>query len=188
MLTSFRNSLFICSAIIAGHFSSFVHASVERFAYEDSVGPLFEKYCVSCHGPDEQENGLRVDTLDRDFVNGRDGETWHDMHDVLILGDMPPEADDQPSNRERQLMIDWITAELEHATAVKRATGGRGVIRRLTRYEYNNTLTDLLGVELDYANDLPPETAPRGGFENDGSIMGMSGMQRVLPQGGSHGI
>ena len=177
MLPSFRNSLFICSALIAGHFSSFVHASAERFAYEDSVGPLFEKYCYSCHGPDEQENGLRVDTLDRDFVNGRDGETWHDMHDVLILGDMPPEEDDQPSNRERQLMIDWITAELEHATAVKRATGGRGVIRRLTRYEYNNTLTDLLGIELDYANDLPPETAPRGGFENDGSIMGMSGMQ-----------
>ena len=81
MLPSYRNSLLICSVFSAGHFSSFVDASVERFVYEDNVESLFEKYCFSCHGPDEQENGLRVDTLDRDFVNGRDGETWHDMHD-----------------------------------------------------------------------------------------------------------
>ncbi len=141
-----------CLLLAAVRFSSLSEGSSERFSYEDSVGPLFEKYCFSCHGPDEQESGVRIDTLNRDLVSGRDGETWHDMHDVLILGDMPPEEDDQPSNRERQLMIDWITAEFEYATAVKRETGGRGVIRRLTRYEYQNTLTDLLGIELDYGN------------------------------------
>lgn len=146
-------------------------------SFEDQIEPILAKYCYGCHGPDEQENDLRVDTLDRDFVNGRDGETWHDMHDVLILGDMPPEDEPQPSASERQLVIDWITAELEHAAEAKRATGGRGVIRRLTRYEYNNTLSDLLGIELDYAKNLPPETAGPGGFQNDGSIMGMSGMQ-----------
>jgi len=146
-------------------------------SYADQVEPILANYCYGCHGPDEQENDLRVDTLDRDFVNGRDGETWHDMHDVLILGDMPPEDEPQPSADERQLVIDWITAELERATEAKRATGGRGVIRRLTRYEYNNTLSELLGVELDYAKNLPPETAGPGGFQNDGSIMGMSGMQ-----------
>ncbi|HCR30305.1 MAG TPA: hypothetical protein DIV79_09845 [Opitutae bacterium] len=177
MHQGYRKTFFVSLILVAVRISSVSLGDLERFAYEDTVGPLFEKYCFTCHGPDEQESGVRIDTLNRDFVNGRDGETWHDMHDVLILGDMPPEEDDQPSNRERQLMIDWITAELEHATAVKRETGGRGVIRRLTRYEYNNTLIDLLGIELDYATDLPPETAPRGGFENDGSIMGMSGMQ-----------
>ncbi len=145
----------------------------------DSSGiePILEKYCYSCHGPDEQENDLIVDTLDRDFVNGRDGETWHDLVDVLILGDMPPEDEPQPTDSERQQIIDWITAGLERAVEAKRATGGRGVIRRLTRYEYSNTLTDLLGVELDYAKNLPPETAGPGGFQNDGSVMGMSGMQ-----------
>ncbi len=30
---------------------------------------------------------------------------------------------------------------------------------------------------MDYAKNLPPETAGPGGFQNDGSIMGMSGMQ-----------
>jgi len=157
---------FVCTGAIGNEIS-----------YDREVAPILEKYCVTCHGPDEQENDLRVDTLNRDFVNGRDGETWHDMHDVLILGDMPPEDEPQPTATERQTIVDWITASLEHASEVKRATGGRGVIRRLTRYEYNNTLSDLLGVELDYAKNLPPETAGPGGFQNDGSIMGMSGMQ-----------
>lgn len=149
----------------------------DSISFDREVAPILEEYCVQCHGPDEQENDLRVDTLDLDFVKGRDGETWHDMHDVLILGDMPPEDEPQPSASERQIVIDWITSQLEHAAEAKRATGGRGVIRRLTRYEYSNTLSDLLGVELDYAKNLPPETAGSGGFQNDGSIMGMSGMQ-----------
>lgn len=176
MLLSNRSFLKVSiAAVLSGLSGSAIFGN--SISYDKEVAPILEKYCVTCHGPDEQENDLRVDTLNRDFVNGRDGETWHDMHDVLILGDMPPEDEPQPTAAERQTVIDWITASLEHASEVKRATGGRGVIRRLTRYEYNNTLSDLLGVELDYAKNLPPETAGPGGFQNDGSIMGMSGMQ-----------
>ncbi len=152
-------------------------AREQGVSYVDTVEPLMQKYCVKCHGPDKQKNNLRVDTLNRDFVNGRDGETWHDMLDVLILEDMPPEDEEQPTSDERAAIVDWITAELTHAAEVKRSTGGQGVVRRLTRYEYNNTMSELLGVELDYAKDLPPETSSHDGFLNNGSVMGMSAMQ-----------
>ncbi len=154
-----------------------VLAAPDPLSFEDQVAPIMETYCVGCHGPKKQKNDMRVDTLDRDFVNGRDVETWHDMLDVLNLGDMPPEDEEQPTNDERQAIVNWITAEMIHAVDVKRSTGGLGVLRRLTRYEYNNTMSDLLGVELDYAQDLPPEANSRDGFQNNGSLMGMSSMQ-----------
>ena len=56
---------------------------------------------------------------------------------------------------------------MNHAAQIKRSTGGHGVLRRLTRYEYNNTMADLLGVRLDYAADLPPEPSSKDGFMNN---------------------
>ena len=145
--------------------------------YEREVAPLLTQYCVDCHGPDKQKNDVRVDNLDLDFVSGRDRETWHDILDLLHLGDMPPEDEPQPSDDERRTLVNWITEEMTRAAEIRRSTNGLGVLRRLTRYEYNNTMSDLLGIELDYATNLPPETASHDGFQNNGSVMGMSSMQ-----------
>lgn len=120
---------------------------------------------------------MRVDQLDLDFVFGKDRDTWHDVLDVLNKGEMPPEDEQQPNELERQLIVDGITAELRSASMIRRSTNGIGVLRRLTRYEYQNTMTDLLGLELDYASNLPPESSSHDGFLNNGSIMGMSSMQ-----------
>ncbi|MGK0237361.1 MAG: hypothetical protein ACI92G_000820 [Candidatus Pelagisphaera sp.] len=157
--------------------SPILSASDAPATFDKQVAPIMEEYCIGCHGPDKQKNDLRIDTLNRDFINGRDTETWHDILDVLNLGDMPPEDEPQPTETERQAIVDWITTKMIHAIDEKRSTGGLGVLRRLTRYEYNNTMTELLGIELDYASDLPPETNSHDGFQNNGSIMGMSAMQ-----------
>ncbi|HIG28154.1 MAG TPA: DUF1592 domain-containing protein [Verrucomicrobiales bacterium] len=149
----------------------------ETISYKMQVAPLLEKYCVTCHGPDKRKNDVRVDVLDLDFVKGNDRETWHDILDMLNLGDMPPEEESQPSSRERQLVVDWITGKMTEAALERRSTNGLGVLRRLTRYEYSNTMSDLLGVRLDYAKNLPSESNSHDGFQNNGSIMGMSSMQ-----------
>ena len=147
--------------------SPILSASDAPATFDKQVAPIMEEYCIGCHGPDKQKNDLRIDTLNRDFINGRDTETWHDILDVLNLGDMPPEDEPQPTETERQAIVDWITTKMIHAIDEKRSTGGLGVLRRLTRYEYNNTMTELLGIELDYASDLPPETNSHDGFQNN---------------------
>lgn len=50
-------------------------------------------------------------------------------------------------------------------------------MRRLTRYEYQNTMRDLLGVELNYAAELPPEPLSPDGFLNNGASLEMSPTQ-----------
>lgn len=145
--------------------------------FQEQIAPLLEKRCSGCHGAKKQKGNLRVDQLDLDFIHGKDTATWHDILDALNLGEMPPEDEPQLSDAQRQILVDWITVQMTHAAQVKRATGGQGVLRRLTRYEYNNTMADLLGIPLDYSKDLPPEPNSEDGFMNNAMAMGMSGMQ-----------
>ena len=111
--------------------------------YQRDIKPLINKYCVSCHGPDKQKADLRMDTLDPDMIKGKDADMWHEALDLINISDMPPaKSKDQPTRAERQLMVDWLTANIRKAMESKRSTGGRNVMRRLTAYEYNNTLKD----------------------------------------------
>lgn len=52
---------------------------------------------------------------------------------------------------------------------------GRAPIRRLTRFEYNNTVRDLFGDATQPANSLPPEELGNG-FGNDADTISVSGL------------
>lgn len=145
--------------------------------YPTKIRPVLQKLCFSCHGEKQAESDLRIDALNADLVKGHDAETWHDILNRLNLGDMPPREATQPTKAERQLLVDWLTRSLQEAAAAKRYAKGRIVTRRLTRYEYQNTMRDLLGVNLDYAKELPPEPTSPDGFLNNGAQLEMSPLQ-----------
>ena len=145
--------------------------------YETDVRPFLAKYCVGCHGPNKQKADLRVDKLDPDMVHGGDTDMWQEVLDLINVSEMPPkDAKLQPKRAERQVIVEALTASLRQAMEAKRSTGGRNVLRRLTAYEYNNTLRDLLGLDLQYATDLPPEGAAQEGFKNNSSVLGTSAL------------
>ena len=145
--------------------------------FETHIQPFLAKYCVSCHGPGKQKADLRVDKLDPDMVHGSDTDMWQEVLDLINVSEMPPkEAKRQPKRAERQIIVEALTASLRKAMEAKRSTGGRNVLRRLTAYEYNNTLRDLLGLDLQYATDLPPEGAAQEGFKNNSSVLGTSAL------------
>ena len=145
--------------------------------FETHIQPFLAKYCVSCHGPGKQKADLRVDKLDPDMVHGSDTDMWQEVLDLINVSEMPPkEAKRHPKRAERQIIVEALTASLRKAMEAKRSTGGRNVLRRLTAYEYNNTLRDLLGLDLQYATDLPPEGAAQEGFKNNSSVLGTSAL------------
>ena len=148
---------------------------MDRFRTE--VQPLLNRYCSNCHGDKKQNAEISLAQLDPNMATGNDGETWHDIVNELNQGDMPPEDAEQPSPAERDVLVKWITAELRRATEARRSTGGRVVMRRLTRYEYANTMRDLLGFDDDFARTLPPEPASPDGFKNNGASLGISPLQ-----------
>ena len=124
-----------------------------------------------------QESDLRIDDLDPDLISGKHAGQWKEILDALNRGDMPPEDAAQPSTRERETLIRWIETEIERAAKLARATNGHVILRRMTGYEYNNTMRDLLGIDLDFSKDLPPDTRSVDGFKNNGVYMEMSDLQ-----------
>jgi hypothetical protein len=152
-------------------------ASASGESYDKAIRPFLNKYCVSCHGPEKQKAKLRLDTIDSDMVRGSHTDMWQEVLDRINVSEMPPEeAKQQPTSVERQAVVAALTDSLRHAMEVRRSTGGRNVLRRLTAYEYNNTLRDLLQLDLKYAEDLPPEGTAKEGFKNNVSVLGTSAL------------
>ena len=140
------------------------------------IEPLLKQYCYACHGTDGDASP-RMTLLDPDLYSGVDGETWHDALNRINQGKMPPKDAMALPDKERGIIVQWLTDEIAGATEAKRSTGGKVVFRRLTNYEYNNTLRDLLGIEFDYAENLPPESKSTDGFLNNGQVLGISPLQ-----------
>lgn len=152
--------------------------SASAIDYESEVVPILERVCFDCHGPGKQKADIRFDQLDPDFLKGGDADTWHDSLDQVNLGEMPPaKAENQFTEEERRILTTWLNDSLKALVEATRHLGGRVDSRRLTRYEYANTMRDLLGVEFDYARELPPEPASPEGFLNNGRTLEMSPTQ-----------
>ncbi len=116
------------------------------------------KYCVDCHGPDKPKKGVRLDVLPTK------AELWGTIHDQVRRHEMPPKKSEQPTAAELKAFLD--------AVAVKADAGreSRTVLRRLNRAEYQNTLRDLLGVDFNLSDVLPPDASSHG-FDNVGEAL-----------------
>jgi len=148
-----------------------------RVRFEKQVKPVLAQLCFRCHGPEKKEAELRLDTLSIDLVNTDAGDHWEEVLNQLNVGAMPPEDELQPTVPERELMTSWIHRELKHAAEVRRAAGGGSSLRRMTSYEYSNTMRDLLGIDLDFSKDFPPEGTAEEGFKNNNYVLSTSALQ-----------
>ena len=169
-----RFSVSLCALMTCVIQSSYVAAA----DFQKDVKPILLRRCVSCHGPEDVNGNVRLDTLSTNLVkDSAAAETWHDVLNVLNLGEMPPEDETPLTTKERDILASWITEQIEHAIRIRRSTGGQVVIRRLNRTEYRNTMRDLLGLDLNYGPNLLPESPGEDGFTNNGSALRMSALQ-----------
>ena len=147
--------------------------------FQDSIGPILQQSCLACHGPDRSEGRLRVDQLNPDLLTGPDVERWREIYGVLGKSEMPPadEPDYALADADRGRIIDWLSGELDTASRVRRRSQEHSSFRRLTNYEYNHALQDLLGLAYPLANKLPPESTSEDGFKNSSELLQMSVMQ-----------
>ena len=153
-----------------------------RDNFESQVRPVLQEFCFRCHGPDKQKSQLRIDTLSPDLLNSDSGHHWEEILNQLNGGEMPPEDEAQPTSAQLEVMTSWIYGELRHASEIRRASGDGSSLRRMTAYEYSNTMRDLLGLDLDYAKDFPPEAAAEEGFKNNNYVIGTSAIHLEIFQ------
>ena len=145
--------------------------------FEKSIKPILNRSCVQCHGAENEEGNIRIDTLNPDVMKGDDVAWWLEVLAVLSNGEMPPPDEVEMSDNDRRTVVAWLSREIQLASSVRRATAGHSSFRRMTRYECNYALQDILGLPYDFAKDLPPEPASEDGFQNSSEMLHMSVVQ-----------
>ena len=146
-------------------------AAALQLRFQEHIRPLVQKFCVRCHNPDNLKSGVRVDHLDGS-LEGRTVNLWKAIGEQLADEAMPPDDQPQPTPDERQLLAGWIDEAIAAARARKQPKNGS--VRRLTVAQYRNTLRDLLGIDDDFSDLLPPDAVSKDGFLNNAHSMQLS--------------
>ena len=138
------------------------------------VRPILDRHCVGCHGPDQTKGGFRADQLTADLTNPANRERWLTAAKRVRAGEMPPKG---KASADVLPLADWVDA----AEAARRAAHGRVALRRLNRTEYENTVRDLLGIDLELKDLLPPDQSANG-FDTNSDAQHVSSylMERYL--------
>jgi Protein of unknown function (DUF1592)/Protein of unknown function (DUF1588)/Protein of unknown function (DUF1587)/Protein of unknown function (DUF1595)/Protein of unknown function (DUF1585)/Planctomycete cytochrome C len=151
-------------------------------AFKNEIKPFLETYCVKCHGTDKQKGSIQLHALNSDFTNGKQAQTWENILEILQFEQMPPEGEKQPSAQERTRTIQWIESQLQNVTSKTQHEFNEPQVRRLTNIEYQNTLRDLLGIDLQVIQYLPQDPVKPYHFNNTANFMliGREQMDRYL--------
>lgn len=160
-------------------------AAEEVYTFEADIIPLVENYCTECHNPSEKEGDLdleRFGTMDMilDSI-----AIWQRIAKRLESGEMPPKKRPKPEAEEKKIILDWVSSlslddsDCNHLASEESASWYPGYVmsRRLNRAEYENTLSDLLGMEIKVAHLFPADGAGGEGFDNNGSALFLSAIQ-----------
>jgi len=140
-------------------------------SFHQTVKTFFQKNCHSCHNPDLNTAGLNVDRLEPSLEESQ-LKTWEAIRARLKAGTMPPKGMPQPTQTERDGVVDWITDGLEFARV--RPVPRNGMVRRLTVAQYRNTLKELLKIDDDVTAGLPPDAVSKEGFLNNKDQLNLS--------------
>jgi hypothetical protein len=153
------------SVCLVGLLTAGAAGAGEAVDFQKQVVPLLERYCVGCHSGPKKKGDLALDYRGRDA--GADRESWRSVAERLESGEMPPEEKQpRPGDAEVDLILRWI----DQAAGRTQRDPGRVTIRRLNRAEYNNTVRDLLGVDMKPAQDFPSDDVGYG-FDNIGDVL-----------------
>ncbi len=142
----------------------------------DPTQPFFAQHCQGCHAGSEPKGDFRLESLSQDFADKENRQKWLKVAERLTAGTMPPKGKPRPAVGEANALTDWIDGMVREATASRDALQGRAVMRRLNQVEYENTVRDLLGVEVELKDLLPDDTAP-GSFDTNAESLHMSSYQ-----------
>ena len=151
-----------------------VASAADEAAFDEHIQPLLKKYCVRCHNAEDMESGIRVDQVTT-VIEDRHIPLWKGIQKQIADGAMPPEDEPQLSAEQRKSLDEWLTKGI--AAARSRNRQKNGAVRRLTVAQYRNTLRELLGIEEDLTDALPPDGTSKDGFTNNAQVLALSPLQ-----------
>jgi hypothetical protein len=143
--------------------------------FTSTVHPFLQKYCVTCHGKANPEAEFDLSAYTSVPAVVKDLRRADLLLQRLKANEMPPrKAKVHPSPDARQQVVAWFQALRDRE--VRRHAGDPGIVlaRRLSNAEYNYTIRDLTGVDMQPTREFPVDPANTAGFDNSGESLVMS--------------
>ncbi|MEM1295451.1 MAG: DUF1592 domain-containing protein [Verrucomicrobiota bacterium] len=128
----------------------------------EKVDDFFADHCYSCHDDTTSKGGLNLYDLAFELGNHANFETWERVFHRVELGEMPPAKKPRPEAKQKKDFLDLLHKPMLAADLKEKRELGSVRVRRLTRLEYENTLHDLLGIDLPLQEILPEDPATHG--------------------------
>jgi hypothetical protein len=128
-------------------------------------------YCDSCHVGPKASAKLNLAALDLAHLDVS-GDTWEKILRKLRNREMPPLGAPRPDAATYDRLVASIEAERDRVGQIN-PDPGRPTLHRLNRTEYVNAVRDLLALDVDVDELLPPDDAGYG-FDNIGDVLSVS--------------
>ena len=140
--------------------------------FQQQLEPLLQRYCLDCHAAGEPEGDFNLAAFKNARLILEHRQTWLKLMQRVSFGDMPPEEGEELPDAERKKMLDAIDELINRIDCTQQSDPGQVTIRRLNRFEYRNTIRDLLGVDYSPAESFPGDDVGYG-FDNIGDVMSL---------------
>ncbi|HLJ57442.1 MAG TPA: DUF1588 domain-containing protein [Chthonomonadaceae bacterium] len=142
-----------------------------------AIQPFLKQNCLACHSKSSASGGL--DLADKPFLPADPANfaAWVKLYDRVDAGEMPPKAAPQPTPAARKAFLAALQQPLAAADEARERREGRAVWRRMNRYEYENTLRDLLDAPWLQIRDMLPEDGVAYRFNKVGEALDVSHVQ-----------
>ncbi len=137
----------------------------------DAQLATMQQYCVGCHNDKAKIGGASFQGATAESI-AKDPELFEKAVRKLRGRVMPPPGARQPDGKAVDSLVAWLEDSLDKLPNQAHVTD-QVVLHRLNRKEYENAVRDLLSVDVNGADLLPPDDSAQG-FDNIASALQVS--------------
>jgi len=168
MLRPIRNSILLIAAI---GFAGVLTAAPATQDSADAQLATMKQYCSGCHNDKAKIGGVSFEGITAGSI-AQNPALFEKAVRKLRGSVMPPPGARQPDGKAVDSLVAWLEGSLDKVPSQAYITD-KVVLHRLNRKEYENAVRDLLSVEVNSAELLPPDDTAQG-FDNIAAALQVS--------------
>ena len=115
--------------------------------FDQYLKPFWAAHCTKCHGEEKVKGKVNLKEIGsaKEFL--AKPHLIKEMFEVIDARDMPPEDEPELGAKDREKLLTTLKGMLRQASSGEVVQRGR--IRRLNRFQYNNSIRDLFQLNRD---------------------------------------
>ncbi len=143
------------------------HGAEPKF---EGAAAVIAAHCLECHGEKKQKGSIDFSNLKTTDTAMARWDVWRKVAEQVRSGEMPPDDEPPLKPAEKAALLSWISEAFDTS---KRPHPGPPLTRQMTRFEYNQTMRDLLRINFDpaYQAGMPDENVPEGFVNRAGGLV-----------------